>query len=383
MARKVRLEDYIAVEEGMASWMFSLWEAEARPLLKRMEEAVEKEDYDQAARLLRAIDVQSIAQGARRGVENHVVTALTFGAMLAKGSDKVLYVDKPLPAIVDTATEFYLNSFIRLKERTIAHLMRLIAAREPTQKSDTEHEDCCPHLFTSMADLLLKSDRVTLAQKLNAVVLGQAKTAIDAGANLTTSRLVQLGFLQQSYVDGVTTYQITEAMDSRTCAVCQSMHGQTFSVQSGMSRLLSLLSIGDPDAIKVAAPFPSQKPDDVEQLRKMSQSEMEAAGLQCPPYHPGCRGMTAAVGTVQSVVTDVVPAEVFETAFAETVEDTMVQAATTAAMTRIGARVSTTIERNRNALEARYGKQALELWDEAGKLPKEVLAWLKEAKKGQ
>jgi hypothetical protein len=305
----VRLEDYIPVEEGVAKWLYGLWSDAASPLLPKLGALIEAGEYDDAWRLVNSIDVQSIAHGAAKGLENHAVTALTFGAMLAAQSDKVMYIDHPLPTIIPNVVKMYQAVFPRIQKTILTMLVSFFQTHEPVAK-----DDC--GCMGDIATLLMKGDKLSLGQKLNAVVMGQARGAIDVAANLNTSRLVQLGYLQQSTVSGVSTYQITEVMDGRTCGVCRSMHGQTFNVQSGIDRLLTILQMTDPDAVKQAAPFPSQSADNVAALKSMSQMQLEQAGMQTPPYHPGCRGMTVPVGTVTTVSTEVVPSvEQFESVF--------------------------------------------------------------------
>lgn len=372
----VRLEDYVAVEEGVANWLYAYWYAAFAPLMPHIVKAIEAKDYDAAWKIVHGVDVQSIAQKVEKGLENHVVVALTFGAMLKKQSNKIIYTDHALPPIVPNVVKLYQASLLRIQRVVLETLVAFFQTHEPVHKHEHEHCGCLDEL----AVLLLKSAKLSNADKLNAVVMGQARSAIDVAANLNTSRLVQLGYLQQSYVDGVTTYEITEVMDGRTCGVCRSMNGQQFQTTDGISRLMSLLQITDPDSMKAAAPFPSQSADNVAALSKASSSQLTAMGLQSPPYHPGCRGMTVPVGTVQVAVTTEVPSvEQFESIFAGASEDLSGQNVASADHAEIDGVISGHIEKGRDLLVERYGEDAVKKWETAGKLPQEVLTWLQAA----
>jgi hypothetical protein len=149
-------------------------------------------------------------------------------------------------------------------------------------------------------DKLRKAD--SLADQLNDAVLNGGKVAIDLGANLTTSRLVSLGFLAEALDAGVTTYQVNEVLDDRTCPVCQYMNGKTFDVANEHSRLIQALNTSDPQELKSISPWPGQSEDDLSELYGMSLEELQGAGYGSPPYHPGCRGMLHLAGTVNEEI---------------------------------------------------------------------------------
>ena len=121
---------------------------------------------------------------------------------------------------------------------------------------------------------------------------------VDIGANLTTSRLVSLGFLAEAVERNITTYQVSEVLDERTCPVCRQMHGKTFQVAHEHSRLMTVLGTSDPKELRNIAPWPRQNKAGLDALRGMSSEEMQAAGFGSPPYHPMCRGLLVLNGNV-------------------------------------------------------------------------------------
>ncbi len=159
----------------------------------------------------------------------------------------------------------------------------------------------------NIAERVLKADGRSLAQMLNAAVL-EGRKMVDIGANLTTSRLVSLGFLAEAVNSEITTYQVSEVLDDVTCDVCRHMHGKIFNVGQEYSRLMTVLATSDPSELKHLAPWPKNTKAGLAELRGMTPEEMQVAGYGSPPYHPGCRGFLVLVGTV----TEETPMQGFE-----------------------------------------------------------------------
>jgi len=292
----VRLKDYIALEEGVADWLYSMWRAKAQAVMPEAEKAANAGDLDTVIRLLRGIDVQSIAQAADAGLDNHIMTSLTFGAMLAKGDSKIMYIDQPLPPVMAPVKSVYLSALRNLPEQAIAALTRIEKADTGPSQAHQTHEHCDHYHPTPV--VIMKAKGLTNAQKLNAVVMGQAKSAIDISANLNTSRLVSLGFLDQQLDMGITVYQHTAVLDGRVCGVCQTLHGKVFSTATARAQVLNLLMLSDPEAIKATAPFPSQSKAAIATMRNMQPDQLQSAGFTHVPVHPGCRCRQVKVGTV-------------------------------------------------------------------------------------
>jgi hypothetical protein len=151
-------------------------------------------------------------------------------------------------------------------------------------------------------EIALRKAEKTLTDMLNDAVVNGGKVATDVGAQLTTSRLVSLGFLSEAQKAGHSQYQVDEVLDDRTCPVCEYMNGKTFDVDAQFSRVVQQLSTSDPQDLKDLAPWPGQGEDDLQELYAQSAEELQAAGLGGPPYHPGCRGMLSLVGEVEETV---------------------------------------------------------------------------------
>lgn len=147
----------------------------------------------------------------------------------------------------------------------------------------------------------LRKAEASLADRLNDALLNGKQLAIDTSANLTTSRLVTLGYLAEAKDRGVTEYQIDEVLDNATCPICRYMHGKTFKVESEYSRVLQALMTQDPKQLKDIAPWPKQSKAGLKSFREKSLEQIQADGQGAPPFHPGCRGQLANVGTVEEI----------------------------------------------------------------------------------
>jgi SPP1 gp7 family putative phage head morphogenesis protein len=141
-----------------------------------------------------------------------------------------------------------------------------------------------------------KADEKTLAERINDCIVNGGRVSAELSASLTTSRLITLGFLSQASSQGVIRYRVDEVLDDRTCPVCAMMHGKVFNVADQMARTVQALSTGDPQHLKVLAPWPSQSAENVARMQGMSNSDLQSAGLGAPPYHAGCRGLLAEIG---------------------------------------------------------------------------------------
>ena len=151
------------------------------------------------------------------------------------------------------------------------------------------------------AEHLLKAVNQALADQLNAAVMGTGKVALDVSANLTTSRVIQYGFLSQHMKAGYDVYQVTEILDEKICPVCILMHGRVFKVANELERLRQVLLTQDVADLKQIRPWPKGDPDSLADLAQMSDDEVQARGWGTPPYHPNCRGTTVKVGFAEAL----------------------------------------------------------------------------------
>jgi hypothetical protein len=319
---KIEPKAFIAIEKTMAASMAAVWDKLAR---KIMHPVLEAGKWQEAHGLADKLTMKGVVTEVRPKLEEAAVSALLFGAHHVHGSVRATSFAKgrQLPQEIQGAIHLLVESVendgadaVRNQLQRLITKLQQADATSHFQKDDVSDADLAQdgglmepqqggkrkklkRVLREQADHqeeVLKAD--SLAKQLNDAVLNGGRVAIDLAANLTTSRLISLGFLAEALDAGVTTYQVNEVLDERTCPVCQYMNGKAFDVAQEHSRLIQALNTSDPQELKSISPWPGQSEGDLSELYGMSLEELQAAGYGSPPYHPGCRGMLHLAGTV-------------------------------------------------------------------------------------
>jgi hypothetical protein len=284
-----KLKAYVGLETTVAATITAGWARRARPIMAKLETALQAGRFDEAREVAWTIRLDGIASAQRNKLEELAVSAMLLGAarIVPMQQTALMTGALPLPYLLGPA----IDQFVRIIEHAAVHVraavLRLIEREEQAARRAAE---------------LTKADKDTLADQLNAAVLGTGKGLIAAGANATTSRLVSYGFLSQAQESGIVAYQVTEVLDEVICPVCEVMHGKSFEVAREHAKLEQVLQLQDPEALKTAAPWPKQDDASVKVLRSLSEAEIQARGWGSPPYHPLCRGQLVPLGTVEAMV---------------------------------------------------------------------------------
>ena len=287
-----KLQAFLSLEKSTAGTLASVWTATARKALAALRPLLEERRWDEAYDIADRLTMQGVVATHRRRLEELAVSALLFGAHHVAGKvGETSFVKgrKPLPSGLHQALDQLAVMVEQGGGEMVRNQLHALIHAEETQV------DGVPAAPVS----IFKAEGMTLAERLNAAVLGTGGAVIDIGANLTTSRLVTLGFLAEAVERSIDSYQVNEVLDERTCPVCEYMHGKVFEVAQEHSRVLTALGSMDPKELRSLAPWPSQTKAGLAALNSMSLGEMQAAGYGSPPYHPGCRGVLVLVGTVE------------------------------------------------------------------------------------
>jgi hypothetical protein len=284
-----KLKAYVGLEATVAATIAAGWTKRARPIMAKLETLLEAGRFDEARELAWAISLDGIASAQRNRLEELAVSALLLGAsrLVPMKQTALMTGALPLPYLLQPAIDQFIRIIEHAAVQVRATTLRLIEREEQAARRTAE---------------LTKADKHTLADKLNAAVLGTGEGLIAAGANATTSRLVSYGFLSQAQESGIAAYQVTEVLDAVICPVCLVMHGKTFEVAREHAKLEQVLQLQDPEALKTAAPWPKQDDASVKVPRSLSEAEIQARGWGSPPYHPLCRGQLVPLGTVEEMV---------------------------------------------------------------------------------
>lgn len=282
----VKEQAFLSLERSAASTIQAVMSKVTAKAVEKLLPLLEEGKWDDAHEIANRLSLNGVVEAQRRRLEELAVSSLLFGAQHVSGSPATTSFVRGAQAL-PWALQQALDQLTDMIEVAGAEEMRtaihdLVRAQEitPLEKSEVR-----------------KADQA-LADMLNAAVMGTGRMAVDIGANLTTSRLVTLGFLSEAVEAKITTYQVNEVLDSRTCPVCEYMHGKTFRVEQEFSRVLSAIGTSDPKELQSLAPWPSTSKAGLNQLNGMALGELQAAGYGSPPFHPGCRGLLALAGTV-------------------------------------------------------------------------------------
>jgi len=292
---RIKAESFVVLEETIAA---VLGQGVTEPLQEAIEgiyRSLDKGDFLAAREAINSLDLKDVVSETNEELEELAISSLLFGASNATNDlNKVSYLakDKPLPDEITSA----LNQLDMAFKNNVSEQLR----RELHKVLDAAEEEVKQALFKGE---IIKADTRTVSEKLNDAVL-KGKSMIDLQANLTTSRLVSFGFLAEAVEQGMTTYQISEELDSRTCALCAEMHGRTFNVAYEYSKVRSSMLTTDPNELKNIAPWPKNTKAEVTRIKGTQSDNLQNEGYGSPPFHPFCRGILVTVGQASEMITD-------------------------------------------------------------------------------
>ncbi|PKN28262.1 MAG: hypothetical protein CVU64_14245 [Deltaproteobacteria bacterium HGW-Deltaproteobacteria-21] len=108
----------------------------------------------------------------------------------------------------------------------------------------------------------------------------------------TMARIQNMGQTLKLYETGFKRFRIVGPRGGPICDYCAAMVGRVFDVERAATRLSSIVGAG----FEKVSDLPPFLPNEytVEEVRKMSDEELEDAGFESPPYHPECRHRKAA-----------------------------------------------------------------------------------------
>ena len=288
----LKLEAFMALEASVGQSIAAGWTPMARGLMTEVGQAVAQGRFTDAYDACAHLSLAGLVDRQRKRLEELGVAAVLFGAARLTGlqSTALMTGERALPKVITSA----LDQLTSMIEDGAAEQIRATSSRLVALAEEERHR-------RELSPPALRKADVDLADALNAAVLGNGRALIDVGANLTTSRLVSYGFLDQARVMLVERYQVTEILDGRHCPVCEYMHGQTFEVAQEAARVEQVLQILDPKELRSAAPWPKQDQASLDQLRAMTPGMLQGAGYGSPPYHPLCRGQLVPEGSVSQL----------------------------------------------------------------------------------
>lgn len=289
------IESLLTLEASLARPVRRAFEDYARPVAVEIVKLAEDGRLAEAERAIGGLSFAPAIDGLHGRFRSHFLQALLLGANNVRGSVRatnLFHAGLPEETIELAATQF--ESVMLDSDDFLQRRVRQVLARETAPDEPGFVDPDAP--LDSFTEVRKVAD-VGLAAAINASVMGTGGALVDVGANLTTSRLVSFGHLAEAQAAGVKRYQVTEILDSVTCAVCRGMHGKVFDVGPAHQRLLRELGMSGAE-LKATAKFPAPSKAGLRSLSKMSDGDLQSRGWNTPPYHPNCRGVLVPVGSV-------------------------------------------------------------------------------------
>lgn len=117
---------------------------------------------------------------------------------------------------------------------------------------------------------------------------------LDRIISTTVNKLrnyASVAYMSQAEVE---TFEIVGINDRLQCGYCSAMQGKQFSVTTALEKVESVTK-SQPEIVKYDSPFITGLFKTPADMAGLSAAELQAKGIDTPPYHPGCRDIIVAV----------------------------------------------------------------------------------------
>lgn len=304
-----REESFLVLEKSLTNRISRQWEDDINGTLNEIVRLVNAGRFQEAEALCDELSMRNVAEKNKRYMEFVGMQAVLFGASrLTQGHvSRTMFMqdDAEVPEEVAVASQALSDGLsTEGSEDVCAQARKLIAEEKVAQEEAAFSDDgASTGDVPDIEDTRTKAERRkaatdTFIRRFRSSVKGNGEAYINITGSLHTSRLGGWGFLQEAKFRGITEYQVSEQLDSRTCPVCRTMHGRKFLVGPADNKLQNWLSVDNLQQMKSIAPWPKQSKSAIAELASMSQGDIANRGWDTPPYHPLCRGILVENGTI-------------------------------------------------------------------------------------
>lgn len=267
-------EAFIDLEHTLSKRLENAWARHWVPLSKRIQRQIDEGDFVEAHEIADKIDYGPIVRKNMKMARTVGTAALLLGHTRLTSLDKADVGDELQQSVLNTLLEQFEITLTKNATESLrrkAHgIIEAFRAKPPE-------------------DQIQKAFNTATAIKIQVSTAGDGFAAI--ASSLHVSRLNSFGFLSEAMSQGITHYEVTEVLDTRTCPICREMHGRVFSVSQGVNHALTIMQNDDPDSLRQLAPWPSQSKASVAAVGGKSSDDLASSGLSLPPYHANCRGI--------------------------------------------------------------------------------------------
>lgn len=270
---------YLKLETLASRRLRSLWQKKSLGLFASITRLLRQKKYQEAYKLAEEFSLADIAKGSSVALQAAYSMAVTFGGSIASGARNPMSEKMGGAGIVEKAAK-----------QTVA--MVSVAGTDILRD----------RILQLIADAEYEDQHAEKAEKKPKRYVGEFTSFKEDGdevlqmlSYLNTSRLAVWGFTAEAEILGITTYKLSNFMDSKTSDFCRMIHGKVFEVAAARSKIEQVLDVEDVEQLRTVQPWPKQDKASIAAYSKMNSKELTALGLHIPPFHPGCRTLCVPV----------------------------------------------------------------------------------------
>lgn len=292
----VSAESFLVLEKSLATRLTNAWNRDTAATKVAIISAVNEGDFVTAVELCDDLGLGPAAERNRKFAEFVGMQAALFGASRLTSGDprRTHFMDQARPEEIEQATQILLDTLDENATEALCRHAQILLTRERADQQDA----------TFKSERVRKAATAGFIRSFSSSVQSNGVASVNLGSSLHNSRLGAWGFTQEAQFRGIKKYQVNEQLDSRTCPVCQAMHGRTFWVDQAATKLAGWLGTTKPNDLKAIAPWPKQDRKSVKLMRQMSRTQLAEKGWDTPPYHPLCRGILVESGAIPAKLPD-------------------------------------------------------------------------------
>lgn len=235
--------------------------------------------FEEAKGVARELTFTDALEATTKSVRRFTRSAALLGAgTIDSPATSIMATGGGFPFEVDTAAP-------RLIKNMIGHILTRDTRRRILEQIGRAER------FQKAADPI---DPSKLANDINRFLRGEIRRVVDVSANIVGTRVSAYGMLYEARARGISKYRIDAVIDDRTTEICRNMNGRTFEVEFAFTKTQTLLNTTNPTDQKKLAPFP-----ELDQIRELSDAELQARGHDTPPFHFLCRSVVTMIDNIQ------------------------------------------------------------------------------------
>jgi hypothetical protein len=267
-------QTFLTLEESLSLRLLDTWQPIKGRIIVSLVQAIELDDYEAVNAVVARIKLERSTEGNYDYIKQIGRGAVLFGSSrLTDGEpDDTQALEEP--GTKSTVARSSSQVSMVLKDASI----KVRRAVEQQAFEELENRRIGK----------IQKDITTLAEGLGGK-FASGESSINLASSLHTSRLSSYGYCVEATLLQVVTCTNNEALDSRTCPVCEFMDQTVLSVEKIFTQVKKAFEATTVEELKRTAPWPGQSKAALTELTSMTTNEIQELGYY-PPFHPLCRG---------------------------------------------------------------------------------------------